>query len=204
MNRIILIRHGETDWNKEGRSQGWADNDLSELGLEQAELLGKYVRERYDASKVVSSELKRCTQTAETLGRAYQTNPLLREIDTGKFSGLLWEEIQSRYPKESLALSESIYVSPPEGESWLQVMARVGKFIDESQMLYSDEDVVLVTHGGTIKCFIVTLLGLPLDAIHKFNMSNTGITVIGHGRFNDTSAVWLEFHNITEHLQPIL
>ena len=204
MSRIILIRHGETDWNREGRSQGWADNDLSELGLRQAELLGEHVRERYDVSKVISSDLKRCTQTADALGKEYQTNPLLREIDTGKFSGLLWEEIQSRYPEESLALSESIYVSPPEGESWLQVMARAGKFVDESRMLNSDEDVVLVTHGGTIKCFIVTLLGLPLDAVHKFNMSNTGVTVIGHGRFKGSLSVWLEFHNSTEHLELIL
>lgn len=204
MNRIILIRHGETDWNREGRSQGWADNELSELGLRQAELLGDYVRERYDVSKVISSDLKRCTQTADALGKRYRTDPLLREIDTGKFSGLLWEDIQSRYPEESLALSESIYVSPPEGESWLQVMARAGKFIDEWQILSSDGDVVLVTHGGTIKCFIVALLGLPLDSVHKFNMGNTGITVIGHGRFNGTLSVWLDFHNSTVHLEPIL
>ncbi len=198
MGRIILIRHGETDWNAEGRSQGWADIELSNLGLAQAALLGDFVRSKFGDAEVISSDLKRCTQTADAIGLEYSTNPLIREIDTGKFSGLLAHEIEARYPEERQAFNNSLDHAGHGGESWRQVFDRAKKFISEKSMFDSDSDVVIVSHGGTIRCLIAALLDLPSESIYKFHMDNTGVSIVRHEGSPDTAG--LELHNSTQHL----
>ncbi len=201
VGRIILIRHGETKWNAEGRSQGWADNGLNESGLEQAALVGDFIRSKFGNARVISSDLMRCTQTADALGLDYSTHPLIREIDTGKFSGLLGAEIEARYPEAAKSLSYSLDSTEHGGESWRQVIIRVKRFVAEERIFDNKVNVVIVSHGGTIKCLIAALLGLPDESIDKFHMDNTGVTVVRHEGSPDTAA--LELHNSTQHLdQP--
>ena len=85
MSRIVMIRHGETQWNADRRSQGWMDPPLNEKGMRQAKLMGAHVRRHYEFARVISSDLSRCTMTADALGLEYSTDALLREINTGRF-----------------------------------------------------------------------------------------------------------------------
>ena len=92
MSRIVMIRHGETQWNAERRSQGWLDPPLNDTGVRQAELVGEHVRAHYDFTRVISSDLTRCTMTADRLGLEYAVDPMLREINTGAFGGMVIDE----------------------------------------------------------------------------------------------------------------
>src|SRR5210317_401562 len=100
---IILIRHGLTDWNKEGRWQGNEDIPLNDTGIAQAEALGKRLA-NWPIEALYSSDLKRAAQTAAILGAAVDLQPIhdrcWRERDVGAFQGLTWEEIAIQYPNE--------------------------------------------------------------------------------------------------------
>ena len=87
MTRLILIRHGETDWNVEGRWQGHRDLSLNEKGHEQAHLAAGFVRSEFDIQNVWSSDLKRCMETARPLEMPVTTSQLLREVDYGSWEG---------------------------------------------------------------------------------------------------------------------
>src|SRR6186997_3178407 len=101
MKRILLVRHGQTDWNAAGRWQGHEDIPLNATGLEQARALANHLRAR-PISAVYSSDLKRAQMTgaaiAEALGLALKTDPRWRELHLGVFQGLTTPEINAKYP----------------------------------------------------------------------------------------------------------
>ncbi len=200
MSRIVMIRHGETQWNADRRSQGWMDPPLNEKGMRQAELLGAHVRKHYEFARVISSDLTRCTMTADALGREYSTDPLLREINTGKFGGLLIADIQERFPEEARFWRWN-YGRAPDGESWLDLVARVGRFVAESGILEIESDVCLVAHGGTIRALMSVFLALHIGAVRYFAQSNTGITVVSREMVGGAPSFGLDLMNSTEHLR---
>src|SRR5690349_15996562 len=117
MTTLLLARHGETDWNREGRWQGWADPPLNELGRRQATRLAEQLRTiPFDA--VYSSDLRRAHETAEILAAPHAVpivvDPALREIDIGSWSGLTRAEIAARFPNGDR----------PDGETHEQHAAR--------------------------------------------------------------------------------
>src|SRR5581483_2208896 len=119
MTTLLLSRHGETDWNREGRWQGWADPPLNEVGREQARALAETLRTTaFDA--VYSSDLRRAHETARIVaaphGVAVVTGPGLREIDVGSWSGLTRAEIEARFGPDAVR---------PDGETREQHAARV-------------------------------------------------------------------------------
>ena len=172
-----MIRHGETAWNAERRSQGWLDPPLNENGKRQVGLLGEYVREHFSFERVVSSDLSRCTMTADALGLEYSTDERLREINTGRFGGLLIADIRERFPDDVRPWLRG-YGRAPDGESWLDLVARAGAFVAESGVLEVEGDVCLVSHGGTIRALLSVFLDLPVNKTRLFAQSNTGITVV--------------------------
>ena len=118
MTTLLLARHGETDWNREGRCQGWADPPLNEAGREQARRLRDQLRETpFDA--VYSSDLRRAHETAEIVAAPHDVpviaDPGLREIDVGSWSGLTHAELEQRFPG----------AERPDGETREQHLARV-------------------------------------------------------------------------------
>ena len=200
MSRIVMIRHGETQWNADRRSQGWMDPPLNEKGMRQAELVGAHVGKHYEFARVISSDLARCTMTADALGREYSKDPLLREINTGKFGGLKIAEIRERFPDVVDAWDRD-YGRAPEGESWLDLVARVGRFVAESGILEIEGDVCLVAHGGTIRALLSVFLALHIDAMRHFAQSNTGITVVSRETVDGAPSFGLDLMNSTEHLR---
>ncbi len=195
-----MIRHGETQWNADRRSQGWMDPPLNGLGKHQAALVGERVRARYEFECVISSDLTRCTMTADALGLEYSTEPLLREINTGAFGGLLIADIRGRFPDVVDHWSRG-YGRAPDGESWLDLAARAGAFIAESGILEVEGDVCLVSHGGTIRALLSVFLGLHINAVRDFAQSNTGITIVSREVVGDDPSFGLELLNDVGHLR---
>jgi len=138
---LVLARHGETDWNREHRLQGWADPPLNELGREQArELAGALDGERFDA--VYSSDLRRAAETAEIVAArlglgAVVEDPALREVDLGSWSGRLWDEVTGQ--------------ERPDGESREQHLQRVVAGVLRLAAAHPGETLLVVSHGGSIR-----------------------------------------------------
>ena len=200
MSRIVMIRHGETQWNADRRSQGWMDPPLNDLGKRQAALVGEHVRAHYEFERVISSDSSRCTMTADALGLEYSTEPMLREINTGAFAGLLIADIRERFPEEARFWRRN-YGRAPDGESWLDLAARAGAFVAESGILEIEGDVCLVSHGGTIRALLSVFLGLHINAVRHFEQSNTGITIVSRETVGGDPSFSLDLLNSTEHLR---
>ena len=144
MTTLLLARHGETDWNVEGRWQGWADPPLNETGRAQAGALAEQLRETpFDA--VYSSDLRRAHETAEIVAEPHGVpvvaDPGLREIDVGSWSGLTRSEIQERFPDGDR----------PDGETRDQHAARVLAAIERIARANLGRRILVVTHGGTMR-----------------------------------------------------
>ena len=199
--RIVLIRHGQTDWNLESRVQGYADVPLNAEGMRQAEMLGVYVREHIHIDRVISSDLRRCTQTADALGMPYELDPRLREFDFGDLAGKKWDEIMTEHSEVAAEIRDSIsWARRPGGESSIDVAARAAGFVHESGILKQDSTWVLVSHGGFIKRLICVLLDMPMSYHSKFDIDNTSITVLKQPVAESGAELALETLNFTGHL----
>lgn len=144
MTTILLARHGETDWNRDGIWQGWADPPLNETGRAQARELAEQLRDvPFDA--VYSSDLQRARETAEIAaaphGVPVVTDPGLREIDIGSWSGLTRAEIEERFPDGER----------PGGETREQHASRVLEAVERIARENPGRRILLVTHGGTMR-----------------------------------------------------
>lgn len=143
MTTILLARHGETDWNREGRWQGWADRPLNDTGRAQARELAEQLRSTpFDA--VYTSDLRRASETAAIVaaphGVPVVADPELREIDIGSWSGLTKSEIQARFGGERV-----------DGESREQHAARVLAAVERIAREHPAGRILIVTHGGTMR-----------------------------------------------------
>lgn len=151
MTHFILIRHGETDWNVEGRYQGQLDIRLNERGRQQSYDLISLLDVR-KPSMIYSSDLSRARETAEILGSELRVpillDPRLREIDLGSWEGMLFEEIQAKYSELLVLRKQDPHnVSAPGGETLIQVQNRVFAAIDDIRKIHQNESVAIVSHG---------------------------------------------------------
>lgn len=184
---IYLVRHGETDHNRGLLLQGVNDIELNESGLVQAKLVGKRL-ERYEIQRIYCSDLLRAVKTAEIIaggtGGKIVTDPLLREIDMGKWEGADWEQIRLRYPQYYLEWSKHLIDMPyPGGESGKDVYNRVQRSL-KSIVTSGLKNVVVVTHGGVIKVLISTFLEMGLEKRFLVSIDNCSISWI---QYNETS-----------------
>jgi len=159
--RIVLLRHGRTEWNANRRYQGQEDPPLDEVGEAQAiEAAALVAAMRPDL--IVTSDLRRAYETAEKLaslaGLELRADPRLRERDLGHWQGLTREEVESRFPDEFAEWRAGHDVTRRGGESRAAVAERAGALVAE---LPPVELAVLVCHGGTAMCLSAALLGLP-------------------------------------------
>jgi len=180
--RLILVRHGHADASGEGRYWGQTDVLLTELGREQVKKLRRRLgTENIDA--VYSSELKRCTETAETIiaGRGLDLTRCaeLNEVNFGKLEGLSYVEIRQQYPELSkLWENWDPGLSFPEGESYEQFAARVGTFTKRLTGHSDDDTVLVVGHGGVFKLLLCYLAGLGIEHWWKFRFDIGSISIL--------------------------
>lgn len=158
MTTLLLARHGETDWNREGRWQGWADPPLNDTGRAQARALAAQLAgTHFDA--VYSSDLRRAHETALILVEPHDVPVMvdrdLREIDVGSWSGLTRAEIAERFPNGER----------PDGETHEQHGQRVRAAVTRIARVHPGHRVLLVGHGGTIRSIHDVISELPYHPV---------------------------------------
>lgn len=184
--QVLLIRHGETQWNRDQRIQGHLDVGLSERGLEQARQLAVVLRrERIDV--IYSSDLQRARITAEFLSggeREIIVDPRIREANMGRFQGLTSDEIRATYPEAFQAWREdSVRNRPLGGESLEDLQARCLEALSEILPRHPGQTVAVVAHGGPVRVMGCGLLDLPLALYPKLRVENTSVgRVLFHHR----------------------
>lgn len=152
---LLVLRHGQSTWNAEGRWQGQADPPLSAEGERQARAAAEALRD-IPFRRAVSSDLRRAVQTAEILADALdltvQVDLDLREIDVGDWSGLTRPEIEAGWPGELARWSAGESESPPGGESRSALVARAGRaMVRVAAAVDSGQQVLVVAHGALIR-----------------------------------------------------
>jgi broad specificity phosphatase PhoE len=176
LRRLILLRHGQTDYNVDGRMQGHIDSHLTDAGHEQAAEAAP-VLASLAPDRLVSSDLRRAVDTAEVVGAAcglpLKFDPRLRETHLGLWQGHTVAEIERDYPGAIAAWRSDPAWAPPEGESRIDVVARSRPVVDELDAELADSDgvsetVLLVAHGGLIAGLVTGLLDLPPSAWPSF------------------------------------
>jgi len=163
---IVLARHAETDWNRDGRFQGHADPPLNDAGRAQAAALAAALAGDGIAA-VYSSDLRRAAETAEIvaarLGLPVTRHAGLREIDVGSWSGLTRAQVERRFP-EGFARWLQGEIGH-DGETREQLAARVHAAVLEIASAHAGQRILVVTHGGAIRALQRVVFGEPLAAL---------------------------------------
>jgi len=201
--KLILIRHGETEWNKQRRIQGCrSDTRLSQKGLEQADRLAAALRkERIDA--IYASPMKRASETAQIIAEACKLQVHvfneLREIDAGELDGLLERELTGLYETAWKEFRNGNASTPlPGGESLQDVQKRTSWAIDRMLEKHIDGTVVVVAHLLANLAMVCQALGINLGQIARFKQAPASITILEL----TTQGNSLFLFNDTCHLQP--
>jgi len=185
--RLLLVRHGETDWNREQRIQGQLQVPLNAVGLRQAELAAERVAQ-YSFAAAYASDLVRARETAEVLlarlpGLELQFDEALREANFGLWEGLTYGEFRAAAPEAAAQWIEAPEeVEAPGGESLVQMRARVVAFAQALLGLHPGQTLLLVTHGGPIRALVAEVTGKRMTELpDPANGSLTLITLTKSG-----------------------
>ncbi|MFM8608362.1 MAG: histidine phosphatase family protein [Hyphomicrobiales bacterium] len=187
--RILFVRHGETDWNVEGRLQGQTDIQLNALGRIQAEDVGRRLAKLIDTpahSKWLVSPLGRTRETAEIARRAlgldpkaYQTEDQLKEITFGAWEGFTWAELRKSEPlAEAERMKNKWGYVPPQGESYEMLTNRIGLWLETVK-----SEIVAVSHGGVARALMVLAAGLSPQDAPRHEIHQGRVLEFAEGRF---------------------
>lgn len=183
MTRLCLVRHGQTDWNLEGRYQGQSDVPLNVNGRAQARTLAQRL-ENESFAAVFSSDLLRASETADiiaqTLRLPVRVDVRLREINQGEWEGQLVTDIATRYAELWAQRSfDPANLRPPGGETVGEVAYRVYAALDDITRQYPDQAVLLVSHGLSLATIICEVEKIPLGKAYQVIPDNAVPTWVG-------------------------
>jgi len=200
MTQLLLIRHGQSTWNAQGRIQGWADPPLDETGLDQARKLAqRLAADGHALAAVYSSPLLRAKQTAEQVGQAFglpvQTDDRLRENNVGQLTGLTSSEVEQQFPEWVAARRASLeWTPPPEGEGRDHFVSRAVAVMTDIVARHAGQTIAVVSHGGTLGVYLAHLLEMPIHRSLPFQFDNTSLSIVKVGehrirllKLNDTA-----------------
>ncbi|WP_342359711.1 histidine phosphatase family protein [Terrarubrum flagellatum] len=187
--RLYFIRHGETDWNAEGRLQGQRDIPLNDLGRVQAGEAGAKLKATVpliEDCDFVASPMLRTRETMELAREAMGLNPVgyrlderLKELTFGKWEGLTWKEVVRHDPAGAKRRSRDKWgFVPPDGESYAMLLERVRPAIDELT-----RDTVMVSHGGVARALMTMLGGVPTELAANQDVWQGKVLVFGAGEW---------------------
>jgi len=205
MPKVILVRHGKTVWNAEGRYQGKMDIPLNEEGKEQARRVGEALKD-FPVKAVYSSPLSRCKDTALEIAKHHnlsvEEREGFKEIDHGEWEGMLASEVEKKYPELLKLWRErpaEVKMPGEGGETLKDVYDRAVKAFEEVVSQHDDDDlIVIVGHDATNKVIMCYLLGVDLNKFWAFKQANCGITVLEY--YPETKKVIVHVANATGHL----
>lgn len=179
---LILIRHGETEWNALGKFQGCQDISLSKEGIIQAQYLLNRFGSNFDY--IYTSPLKRAIQTAEIISENKKIKPIieleLREIDFGDWEGLTLKEIQNNYPEKFNQWKNDEVNAPICGGelSMKQASIRAKNALLRIAKKHKGNNIIIVAHGGIIKAGLIGLFNWDMTMYHKIILGNTAVCKI--------------------------
>jgi len=202
MTEIILVRHGETEWNVTEIFRGRIDIDLNETGIKQAELLAGYLS-KIKVEAIYSSPLKRALQTAEIIAGYHKlevnTAPGLIDFNFGNWQGLSHQEVKDKYEELYTAwINHPEQVRMPAGESLDDVRERAMGVVNDTIARHKGT-IILVSHRVVNKVLIGALLGLDNSHFWKIKQDMCGITTFIY----ENEQFILTKHNDTSYLEPI-
>ena len=178
--RILLVRHGETEWSRSGRHTGRTDVPLTQRGRDRARALRPLLQSLLGEASpalVLSSPRSRALDTAELAGLQPQTDEQLAEWDYGNYEGRTTPEMRETVP------GWTVWTHPsPGGETADQVARRADAVLADATLALERGDVVLVGHGHFSRVLVARWVGLPATQGVRFAMDAGGITVLGHER----------------------
>jgi alpha-ribazole phosphatase len=188
---ILLARHGESDWNRSQRWQGFADRPLTDLGRRQAAELAARLEET-ELDTIYSSDLRRARETAEIVARSkgleVHATPDLREVDVGSWSGLTRAEAEAQFP-EGYARWLGGGEGWKDGETYEQMSERVVAAVQRIAALHDDRRVLVVAHGGSIRAVHAAALGLDVHSYRRIQRVEPNATLsavcVEDGRFTE-------------------
>lgn len=198
---LYLIRHGETESNKERRYQGWSESPLSDIGLRQAEKASFFLASQ-EIDALFCSDLNRALHTARVIGAGCglkpEITPLLREIHFGEWEGLTFDQIEASWgDRISAWLDNPFERSAPGGETLKEVCDRMLEFIEHlSKNCPDSKSIAAVSHGGSIRALLYQVLNLDLESFWKMKIDNASVSLIRNenGRFK------VVYYNRVHHL----
>jgi len=207
MTLIILVRHGQTEWNLDQRFRGLADVPLDQTGLAQAEATAERVAKQWTPSAIYSSPRARTIKTAETIAQAVaqrvelpvQIHSGLEDNNFGDWQGLTPDQVRLRWPEEI----DNWFDHPerariPHGDTLEAVRCRLMSTIDELKHRHLDQNIVLVGHTATNRLILLGILGLENRMFWRLGQDNCAINLIRA----DSSGFTLISMNDTCHLIP--
>lgn len=168
--KLYIIRHGETEWNKEMRLQGWNNSNLTQYGVENAEKLSQRLKD-IDFDYIYSSTQRRAIETANIIKGERDTEIIqlegLREIGFGSWEGMKIEDINLKYNNEyNTYINKPHLYRPVDGESFQELFSRVKDSL-ERILSKKGENILIVCHGVTIKALFSIIKGIPLEEFYK-------------------------------------
>lgn len=195
--RLILVRHGETMWNRENRILGHTEIELTEKGRKQAQRLAQALKDE-KVTAIYSSPLRRTRETADEIARFHHVavvpEDALKELDAGELDGLTFGEVMERYGdflKEWLEDIPSLRM--PGGESMAELHERTGAAVERIVNQHPDGVVILVSHSFAIMSIISRALGMSLSNFRRLRLTVASISILNFGQrgisllqFNDT------------------
>jgi broad specificity phosphatase PhoE len=202
VNRVILIRPGETDWNRQRRWQGWVESQLDDFGRAQAKQLARYIR-NIGMSALYASDSRRAVETAELLSSQLGFEPVYdkrwRERDIGAWQGMTLNEIRAWYPDDYRKLQADVEnFRVPEGESRADVRQRVTQAFNESLAEDKGSTIGILTHTTSTHMLLDSLIA-GYD-IYAAVLGNTAVTTIRLGESGKWEVVAL---NDLSHLEGL-
>jgi alpha-ribazole phosphatase len=196
--KLILVRHGETDWNVRRIVQGHKGVLLNKKGIEQARKVALHLKkEKIDA--IYSSDLKRARQTTVAIAKFHKVpviySRLIRERKFGDMEGISIEEY--RKVREKSAVPKYLYRPLGGGENYIDIRKRVNNFLSMLRKKHGKQTVLVVSHGGLIRTIVAILTKKPFEDIYEIEHHNASVSVIELRRGSPPKVHYL---NSTEHL----
>jgi broad specificity phosphatase PhoE len=183
MTTIILIRHGQTAWNREERFRGQADIPLNDIGIEQAKTTAERIARQYRPAAIYASPLQRTMKTAQIIAHPLNLSvihhPDLLDIHYGSFAGLTGEEARAQWPKIYTGwLTTPGSVTFPDGESLSVLRIRVERFMREMSASHTDETIATVGHTVANRVILLSALGLDDNRLWDLGQDNCAINLL--------------------------